>query len=433
LIAGGGLAGLSCAYHLKGPRILIDREKEPGGTARSVAQDGFTFDYTGHLLHLHDAYTRRLVRRLLGSNVIHCRRDAWIHSHGVYTRYPFQANLYGLPRRVVAECLKGLREAHAVHGDGPVEATADLNFRDWCLRLFGRGISRHFMFPYNHKLWRTPPAGMTAQWCGRFVPRPRWEDVAAGARRDNTRAYGYNTTFLYPKKGGIQVLARALARGVPDLRLGVSLEEVDWKRRRARLGSGAWVDYRRLVSTLPLPELVRRLRPFPPVLEAPLKSLRWTSVLCVNLGVDRAGVSEKSWIYFPEKKFVFYRAGFPMNFTPHAAPPGCSSLYVETSFPPGRLPRTDSAKARLLGRVREGLEEAGLLRPDDRFRTVGFLPIPYAYVIYDRSRSEAVEGILSWLGSRGISSIGRYGAWKYSFMEEAILDGKKTAELLTYV
>ena len=41
-----------------------------------------------------------------------------------------------------------------------------------------------------------------------------------------------------------------------------------------------------------------------------------------------------------------------------------------------------------------------------------------------------MERIFAHLKVRGVESIGRYGGWKYSFMEETILDGKKCAERL---
>jgi protoporphyrinogen oxidase len=191
------------------------------------------------------------------------------------------------------------------------------------------------------------------------------------------------------------------------------------------LSSGDRVPYAHLVSTIPLPELMKRLDPFPDELRAPFEALNWASVLCLNLGVRRANISDKSWVYFPEKKFVFYRAGFPMNFTPHVVPPGCSSMYVEVSHRPGReLPKEATFR-----RVREGLIAAGILKKADEIPVVSHLPIRYAYVIYDENRSEALRAIFSWLkGNAGVTSIGRYGGWKYSFMEEAILDGKRTAE-----
>ncbi|MBK8574136.1 MAG: FAD-dependent oxidoreductase [Elusimicrobia bacterium] len=428
VIAGAGLAGLSCAYHLKSPSVVFDRELHPGGTARSVSVGGFTFDFTGHLLHLHDPYTRALVRRLLGDNWVECERNAWIHSHGVNTPYPFQANLHGLPRNVVRECVAGVRQARRVFGDRPLDGAGPLHFREWCQRLFGEGISRHFMIPYNEKLWGVPATAMTPEWCGRFVPVPTLAEVEAGARRVHTKRFGYNTTFLYPRRGGIQVLAEAFAKKISALRLGEPIESVDWRKRKICLSSGKPLAYRSLVSTLPLPELLKRLDPFPNDLKGPLESLRWTTVLCVNVGVARPRISGASWTYFPEKKFPFYRVGFPMNFTPHVVPRGCSSMYVEVSYRPGTEPKTPSEKDQLFREIRRGLLAAKILRPDDRFPVIHFAPLRYAYVIYDENRTAALSTIFDWLKRNARTvSIGRYGGWKYSFMEEAIRDGRKAA------
>jgi protoporphyrinogen oxidase len=442
LVAGAGLAGLSAAYHADGAVHVLDRADVVGGTARSHTVGGFTFDVTGHLLHLHDPYTQAWIPRLLGDNLVSCRRDARIYAQGVLTPYPFQANLYGRSPRVIRDCLDGLRRSRARWGDRPLEGTlgpggdSTLTFRDWSRRLFGDGITRHFMAPYNRKLWGVSVDDLRPDWCGSFVPVPTLEEVEAGAHRVHRKAFGYNASFLYPKRGGIQVLAEALAREVnarrgKEIRLGVSLDKVLWKKRQARLGDGSVMPYRRLISTLALPELVKRLDPFPEELAAPLARLRWTTVMCLNVGVARSRISPASWIYFPEKSFPFYRVGFPMNFTPHVAPRGCSSMYVEVSYRPGTEPTDTAGRTRLFRRVREGLLRAGIVRSTDTYPVVQFLPIRYAYVIYDAYRTAAVATILDWLDRRAAAdSIGRYGGWKYSFMEAALLDGKRFAEAL---
>ena len=428
VVAGAGLAGLSSAYHLKSPSVVFDRERHPGGTARSVSVGGFTFDFTGHLLHLHDPSTRTLVRRLLNGNWVECERKAWIHSYGVTTPYPFQANLHGLPARVLRDCVDGVRDARRQFGDKPFEGARPAHFREWCQRLFGKGISRYFMIPYNEKLWGVPSTNMSPDWCGRFVPVPTLAEVEAGAKRAHTKRFGYNTTFLYPRKGGIQVLAEAFAEKIKNLRLGESIVSVDWRNRTVRLSSGENVPYRDLVSTLPLPELLKRLDPFPKELQGPLDRLRWTTVMCVNIGVARPNISKASWIYFPEKKFPFYRVGFPMNFTPHVVPRGCSSMYVEVSYRPGTEPMTDGDRHTLFTQIRRGLLAAKILRPTDTFPVVHFAPIRYAYVIYDENRTASLVPIFDWLKRKAKAvSIGRYGGWKYSFMEEAIHDGKNAA------
>jgi hypothetical protein len=49
-------------------------------------------------------------------------------------------------------------------------------------------------------------------------------------------------------------------------------------------------------------------------------------------------------------------------------------------------------------------------------------------VIYDFNYHESRETLLSFLKDLGIQSIGRYGDWNYSSMEDALLDGKRMAE-----
>jgi len=425
LVLGGGLAGLSTAFHIKGPVTLIEKSPVVGGTARSFQMKGFTFDYTGHLLHLHNPYTKQLIQKLLRGNLMLCQRKAWIYSHNTYTRYPFQANTWGLPHEIIRDCVLGFLEKPpaASSSSRPVDYSR-VPFDVWCRITFGEGISKYFMLPYNEKLWQTPPRQMTADWCGPFVPTPSLTEVVKGALSEQSTQFGYNTSFFYPKKGGIQVLPEAIKARLHDVRTNCGLEEVDWRKRRARASTGEWFSYDHLVNTLPLPELLRRMKALPQSVQKALGNLRWTSVMCFNLGVARAHISEKSWVYFPEAQFPFYRVGFPMNFTPHVAPRDCSSMYVEVAYRPSQKPDP----ARLLKEVRRGLIMAKILTQKDRLPVAHALPIPYAYVIYNQERPRALATIFGFLKKNNIHSIGRYGAWKYSFMEEAILDGKKTAE-----
>ncbi len=113
LIIGAGLAGLSTAFHLGKPvdYQIFEKEKEAGGLCRSYTKNGFTFDYTGHLLHTRQDYTRGLMKQLMPGRLSAHRRRASICAQGVLTPYPFQANLYKLPREVIKECLVGFCKA----------------------------------------------------------------------------------------------------------------------------------------------------------------------------------------------------------------------------------------------------------------------------------------------------------------------------------
>lgn len=426
LILGGGLAGVSAAYHLKNKSsLLVEREHELGGTARSFAIKGFTFDFTGHLLHLHSPYTKKLIPKLLGNNFYQCTRKAWIFSKDTYTRYPFQAYTAGLPQNVVDECVMGFFETYLANGGKPAP-TGKSNFHDWSLKMFGEGISKHFMIPYNEKLYQVSSRELGTDWCGPFVPMPKLNDVIKGSIAADGKDFGYNTTFLYPRKGGIQMLAKAMGKGLKNVRLKTSIAQINWKQKTAELSTGETVSYSHLINTVPLLELLNRMPNLPANVERAKKKLKCVSILCLNIGVKRSKISDASWIYFPEEEFPFYRVGFPMNFTPHVVPRGCSSMYVEVPMNASK----PYSKKKVLADVRRGLIKARILKPSDKLPVVQFLPIKYAYVIYNKNRKAALDTIFRFLKQNRIQSIGRYGAWKYSFMEEAILDGKKAAENL---
>ena len=431
LILGGGLAGLSTAHHLGAlgvrSRLVVEARETFGGAAGSKRIGGFTFDFTGHLLHLHDPYGKKFILDLLKDNVATHERRAWIYSQGVYTRYPFQANVRGLPKAAVLECVAGFLET--VHRPRALAPNPD--FLSWCRATFGDGITRRFMKPYNEKLWQTPLSRMTTEWQGRFVPKPAAAEVLYGALVDQNKLFGYNAEFRYPARGGIQALPDALAaRLEPGVaRAGARVEAVDLREKVARVAGLGEVRYDRLVNTLPLVDFLDLASPLPADVKAARRRLRYNTVWNLNLGVARADVSDKHWVYFPEKKYPFYRAGFATNFSKQLAPKGHTSIYIEVARPGGA--KVDAAK--LEASILKGLREAGVLRRSDEISAKAWMPIKVGYVVYDFARTPAVTTIFRHLGGAGIESIGRYGGWKYSFMEETILDGKRCAERLAGV
>ncbi|MHC9061976.1 protoporphyrinogen/coproporphyrinogen oxidase [Nitrospira sp. CMX1] len=430
LIIGAGLAGLSTAYHLTGlPYRLYERESEVGGLCRSYHKDGFTFDYTGHLLHFRQPPIKALVEQLLADKLQKHHRKSFIYSHQTYTEYPFQVNIYGLPPEVVRECVMGF--IATLLQPSAARDPQDLCFTQWILENLGEGMAKHFMVPFNEKLWKVSLDELTSDWVSWLVPKPELKDVINGALGIKDKAFGYNPSFLYPASGGISILPEAFLPGITGVTTHVELLEVDTKRRRARFhdrlnGTTRTEHYESLVSTIPVPELVRRCLDLPTHLKEAADGLRWVSVYNLNMAVAREQVSDKHWLYFPEPAFPFYRVGFPMNFSPSLGQPGCSSMYVEISHRPTEHQSVDQ----LAGQARTGLERAGILRPSDDIIVSDVKDLHYAYVYFDRHRARAIPAILSELERRGIYSIGRYGRWEHTSMEDAIGQGKQLAERL---
>jgi protoporphyrinogen oxidase len=421
VIIGGGLAGLSTAYHLDTtPHVVVEAEPTAGGLCRTREVGGFLFDYTGHLLHLRDERAIRLVDRLLPGALRRIERKARIRTHGVTLPFPIQAHLHGLPAELVAGCITDFAEALRE----PVPDDPRVSFEHWSLAVFGRGISDLFLFPYNRKLFRRAPSRMTADWVAWAVPRPSLDQVVRGALGLENRGLGYNPTFHYPDRGGIGRLPQALARRVGSLRTGERVVEVDLERRRLTLSEGETLGYDALVVTAPLPAFLRMVRAGLPDAARYADRLDWSVVACLNLGVDRSEIADGAhWIYFPDDDVPFYRVGFPSNFSSAVAPPGTSSMYVEFGL------RRDEAldAGPLEARALEALRREGILGERDRVLARDWIRIDPGYVIFDRDRQDVMARVVPQLRRRGVYLTGRYGAWTYSYMERAVLDGIELA------
>ena len=74
------------------------------------------------------------------------------------------------------------------------------------------------------------------------------------------------------------------------------------------------------------------------------------------------------------------------------------------------------------------LVEMGLIECASQIRFMHPRRIQNAYVIYDFNYHESRRTLMTFLQECGIESIGRYGDWNYSSMEDALLDGKRLAE-----
>lgn len=416
-ILGAGLTGMSAGRHLGADFQIHERLGHAGGHAITRSRDGWRFDRTGHLLHLRDAAMRSWIEQLLPGRLLQVERRSRVFSHGVYTRYPYQANTFGLPAQVAYECLAGYLSAR----DAQDRAGEPATFEEFCLKYFGEGFSKHFMIPYNQKLWGVHPREITAEWCRRFVPRPALDDVLAGAVGLNDRELGYNANFLYPRHG-IGELSAALERALPGpIRFEHAPTAVDWRERRIVFQDGA-IPYSVLISTVPLDVLVGLLVDAPPAVTAAARRLVCNPLWYLDVALDVPCGVDLHWAYVPEERLPFYRVGCYSNFSPEMAPPGKAGLYVELAS------RETPDMPALLPVVAEGLIEMNIIaRPDD-IRFAEARRIDHAYVVFDRAYYDALEAIRPFLDAQGIISCGRYGAWTYSSMEDALLAGRDAAQ-----
>jgi protoporphyrinogen oxidase len=431
VILGAGLAGLSAAHFLQHPWILVEKSDRVGGLIKTEVIEGCLFDATGHWLHLRDPEIKDLVNtRWMPDQLVSIQRKAAVFSREVFTRFPYQVNTHGLPPEVVAENLVGYVEALYGEKGRALREREPRDFAEFILRYMGEGFAKNFMFPYNKKLWTVDPSELSAAWVGRFVPRPTLKEVVDGALGVGSDALGYNASFLYPREGGIESLARAMLAHLRggELRVGTEPTAIDWKARLVTLSDGRTLGYSRLISSISLPGLVRLLDQggsrVPAEVLAAAGRLRATTVTYVCVAARGKNRQPWHWIYLPEPEFHSYRIGSPSAVYAPLAPPDTATFCVEYSHH-GEL-SLERAEALAV----EDLVRSRMVHSADDLLFTRAREIPHAYVLYDEAYGPAKTEILRFLEHAGILPAGRYGQWEYSSMEDAILAGRSCARRL---
>jgi protoporphyrinogen oxidase len=283
------------------------------------------------------------------------------------------------------------------------------------------------MLRYARKVWTVEPEELNTEWLGSKVggriSRPSLEQVLRGAIDPNPQTLNYLTEFSYPAQGGFGRIAQPLAAQVPEVHLGCGVTRVETEGRRITFADGSVRDYEAVISTIPLPVLVKLTVDAPEEVRAAADRLMWTSIRCVNLGVAREDIGPGHWVYFYDHEIPFFRVSFPSKFAPDNAPPGHGSVSCEIAYSP-RKPLDEES---LVARVVDALRRTGILREEDRIVVEDQIDIPFAYVVFDFQRESSLRAIHEWMQSAGLYPCGRFGEWGYHWSFEAIESGRRVA------
>jgi UDP-galactopyranose mutase len=431
VIIGAGPCGIACGRELgrlgHQDWVILERGARAGGLASSVVDSaGFTWDLGGHVVFSHFGEFDTLLAEAMGDDVLQHERSSYVRFADRWIPYPFQNNLRHLPDEVIEECLEGL--ARAPGGD------SRMDFASWMRSVFGDGITRHFMAPYNFKVWATPAEEMASNWIAERVPVIDYERALRNVReRRDDIAWGPNNRFVFPALGGTGEIYTRIAAGMRGrIRYRQEAVEVDPRDRRLRVASGEEYRYGSLVSTAPLDQLVRWLDDCPDAVRSAATELRHNGVYMVGVGYEQPLTDDKSWMYFPHDQAPFYRATNFAKYSPANVPDGETSRYsaymTETSFSAEK----PVAREGLEERVEEGLRAAGVVDARPPVASLHLERIDYAYPVPTLDRSRALETIQPWLMERGIYSRGRFGSWRYEIgnMDHAVKMGVDIARRL---
>lgn len=429
VIIGAGPTGLAAGYRLRELGyenwVMLEARDKVGGLASSEkSANGFTYDIGGHVLFSHYEYFDRLFDKLLGDEYQLLLRESWVWMCDRFLPYPFQNNIKYLPKEVVLECLLGLVEAQKQ----PLDVSRFRNFEELIHGVFGAGIAKYFMMPYNFKVWAHPPKMMNKEWIGERVSVVDIKRVLGNVVLDRDDAgWGPNSTFKYPLHGGTGGLFERMQPYVADnLRLNTPVSHVDVDAKEVVLADGSRERYDVLMNTMPLDVLVKGMTgDVPEGIRCEASRLRHSGGYIVGVGLKQRSPSKKCWMYFPESNAPFYRVTYLSNYSPEVVPDARThySLLAEVSH--SEFKPVDRRK--VVEDTIQGMVNVKLLREEDRADIVDahLIERDYTYPTPSLERDGALHAVLPWLETRDIYSRGRFGAWRYEVgnMDHSVAQG----------
>ena len=417
LVLGSGIAGISAGCHLKtqGEQVVIfERDNDWGGLCGNFTIDGFRFDKFVHFSFAPDEYTKNIFEN--SSPTYAHPSISYNYYNGCWLKHPAQNNLAPLPTDEKVEIIKGFVDRK--HTD--VEDIQ--NYEEWLRVQYGDYFAEHFPLKYTRKYWGVEANELETKWVGNRMHSPDLEEVLRGAFEVQDKNFYYTNYMKYPKKGGFRSILNTSREGL-DIRFNKEVCAIDTANKIVKFKDGTTAVYTRLISSLPLPEIVKMLDNVPEEVKNATENLMHTSGYMVSLGFNKPDIAKYLWFYIYDEDILPSRVYSPNLKSPDNVPEGCSSLQAEIFFSnKAEIPAADKVLENTINKLIEmGIfKEEDLIVKDIRFEK-------YANVIFDKDIYKNRAAVLDYLKSKGIKSIGRFGKWEYMWTHQAFEDGRRTS------
>jgi protoporphyrinogen oxidase len=431
VVIGGGPAGLTAAWRLlqHGVRVtVLDGARRAGGLGGTTTFEGpggtYRFDYGGHRFITHNADLLRLVETLVGDDLLTAERKSVIRLGGRTYGYPLALGnlLKTAPWPLLAGAAVDFAGSpwRSPSADGP-----EANFADWISSRFGPTLYRNFFAGYTAKLWGVDPKFLSADWAEQRISLVDLKDVVRrllpGAA-NNPRTYARQ--YRYPKYGFGMIFER-LATAVEAqgglVRQGAKVIGLLSQKGRVHAvqTESERVDCDAVISTVPLPEMVR--------MTGAESALGFRGLRFFNMTMAMENVSECTWQYLSDPAIMATRLQEPRRRSPYMAPPGRTSIMLEIPCDPG-TPLWTMDDRQMMARARADLLALGvdMRRADGAcFSTRSAYAYPLMVVGYQAEREKAFAHLDQF---SNLVQCGRQGTFRYLFTDTAMEMGLMAAD-----
>ena len=420
VILGAGIAGIAAGYHLSQRGIehtIFEKNSSWGGLCDNFSiGEGFLFDKFVHL-----SFTKsEVVKDLFHKNTAFYshKPESSNYYKNLWLKHPVQNNLAPL----------SIEEKVRIIEDFVAKPTLNTiqNYEDWLLVQFGMYFKEHFPERYTYKYWTLPSKDLTTDWLGGRISIPSLKILLRGAFEVQEENFYYAQEMCYPEQGGYKSFLNTMATNT-SIRIQKEVTLIDPIYRRITFVDGSETNYEKLISSLPLPEIVKIIKDAPKKILEAGEGLLATSGQLVSIGFNRPDIPKHLWFYIYDEDILPARAYSPSLKSPYNVPEGKSSLQFETYFSK-KKPKQLSRDSLITHIIEKGIQ-MNLWESND-IEVADYREEKYANVVFDFNRKKNVALIQDFLNSLGIISIGRFGEWDYFWSDQSLLSGIKGANTI---
>lgn len=437
VIIGAGPAGLTAAYELckeNVESVVLEKDSVVGGISRTVNYKGFLFDIGGHRFFTKVKAVDEMWREVLGEERFLKRsRLSRIYYNKKFFYYPLKA----------ANALLGLGILNSVMMVGsyikaqifPIKR--EVSFEDWITNRFGKRLFETFFKTYTEKVWGIPCDQISADWAAQRIKGLSLIETVKNALltpRSTEKNEVIKTlidSFDYPEKGPGQmweIVAESIQNRGSELKMNSDVQAILWGDGGVKAvdieanGQKETISGTDFISSMPIQELVRKLKPQPPqkVLDAAEK-LAYRDFLTVSLIIDKPDLFEDNWIYIHDAEVKVGRIQNFKNWSPSMVPdPMKTCLGLEYfCFEGDGLWTTPDDE--LIALATREVAKLGLVDARD-VEDGAVVRMPKAYPVYDAFYAQAVDTIRAFIAGFGnVYLVGRNGMHKYNNQDHSML------------
>lgn len=415
VILGAGIAGISAAYHLKQKgesSVIFEKDNDWGGLCGFFEINGFRFD---RFVHFTFAKDEKIAELFAKSSPLYAHPPvSYNYWRGCWLKHPAQNNLAPLPIEEKVKIIDSFVNR-------PRKDVAEISdYAEWLRVQYGDYFAENFPFAYTRKYWGVEAKQLETKWVGNRLHVSPLPEVLRGAFAEQQENFYYTKFMNYPKKGGFRSIMNECRKGL-DIRLNKKAVRIDTAAKQVEFSDGTVENYDNLISSLPLPEIIKMISDVPENVQNAAKQLRWTCGYQVSLGFNRPDVAKYLWFYIYDEDVPPARVYSPNLKSPDNAPDGCSSLQAEIFFANGvKVVDKNIILQKTVERLKEicQFNDSDVVVKDIRFE-------PYANIIFTPEIYESRKVVREWLQARGIKTIGRFGEWDYLWSHQAFESGMK--------